>query len=1719
MLVLLAYIFINLPVGKRVVRNKVQSFLQEKLHTKVAIGSVDYSLPQWLKIKGVYIEDQQKDTLAYGEEISADLDMIKLMFGYTDIEKLYFKNILLKVNRGENDTSFNYRFVLDAFTGNKSTTSIPDTAALKLTLNHLVFDNVALHFSDEKVGTNFKASIKVLNATLTRFQPDRVQFGLSDFYAKGINFKMNSYKEIIPDTTVIAPPDSMTLPAYALFITAKKFNLQDVNVSVSNSVNGMDYGNNINHLGFSNVIFSLGQSIAIADSAVLDSSIIKLALPVTAKNNKTDTVVSQPWLIKLGQLNMRQNEIAFDDINEPKKGGFDAFHIDLQNVNTDIQSFLYSYDTLKGTVRNFSFKEKNGFSVDSLHVNYLQTPTQLTATELYFKTPQTLLRDKIELTFDTASATKALRTKNSIVAATISNSVIAFNDLYQVMPSIRSSFPPSKFANLSLHINTELRGNLEHIYLPYLQLSGLTGSSLSAHGNLYNVSEPRFFSYDLIIEKSRITKSDLLKFIPAGNAAAMQKIPSVFSLSGHITGNSNNVVADVKTSAQGASFNGRIALHNISNPALLTYDLDIRSADINKNFIMAFLPPGSIPSQINLPENIKATGTIKATDNSVTLNTRLNTSYGKANVKGYLNNYKNPELVKYDLDMNLAGFNVGRLIRQDSILGLVSGHVNAKGRGFNYKTMVSDINGNLDALTYKGYTYHDILFTSSFKNGIINSEGKVNDDNLRMKYNLLANVQGEYPTVDAKVRIDTVQLQALHFYSDTLNASFTADIKMNDTRPRNLDLHVIIDSTFLQLGTEKSFLDSMVLVGTSSAGIDDIRFTAPFAEIHANGAFDYDKVGTSLAQYINNYYKFSNTKPVTIPDQQLTFEANIQRHPIVLYVVPGLYDYKDINIKGSYSSALQDSALNFTASLPYVFYGDYILRSGRINVASRNEKLNYDLKLDTLSFSKYTFYGNSVKGYAAHDSLAINALTQDNKGVDWFGANASVAIKGDEYNFRLNDNLLLNYERWNVAPDNLISYSPRGWLVNNFRMNSDTASITINSRQQVPNSPIDVKIDNFNLKSLSALISNDTLYTSGIMDATLVVDELDKSIPAFTGNAEITNFAINQQPIGNIKALLQKKSENTITGSITLTGNGNDVEATGDYFLNNPAEDFRANINMRKMNLKTLQSFTAGLIQDASGSINGNIVLNGKFSEPHWQGQLNFDTARFTLSEYGSVLRLNQQHINLNYPDISFDNFIILDSLSHEAKLNGKITALSLNEYDLNLDVNAKNFIVINTPNAINNEIYGYAAVDADMRITGNSISPNLDGNVLVNDGSKITIVIPEQSFNKDAAKAVVRFIDRDTFAIDPPKTAFQPVADQAVNFARYLNYNFNIEVHKNSTFTIIVDPATGDKVVAQGDAQLNAGVDPGGNLVLAGNYELDKGTYELNYQFLQRKFKLMKGSSISFAGAPMNARVNITAEYTALTSSRDLLSNEVTDVSPRLANSFNQKIPFRVILYLTGELSRPDINFNIELPEESNLLTGDLRTTIENKLAQLRSDQAATNKQVFSLLLLGRFVGEQSSDFFKGNGSDFSDLARQSVSEFLSAALNEIAANLFKGIDVDLNLNTYRDFSNGGNAQRTDLNVTLSKSFLDDRLVISVGTNFGVEGQDPARKAGTNSNSFMPDVAVAYKLTKDGRYMIRAYRKNQFEVLLDGYVVETGISFIVTMDYDKFHELFRRKK
>ena len=159
-----------------------------------------------------------------------------------------------------------------------------------------------------------------------------------------------------------------------------------------------------------------------------------------------------------------------------------------------------------------------------------------------------------------------------------------------------------------------------------------------------------------------------------------------------------------------------------------------------------------------------------------------------------------------------------------------------------------------------------------------------------------------------------------------------------------------------------------------------------------------------------------------------------------------------------------------------------------------------------------------------------------------------------------------------------------------------------------------------------------------------------------------------------------------------------------------------------------------------------------------------------------------------------------------------------------------------------------------------------------------------------------------------------------------------------------------------------------------------------------------------------------------------------------------------------------------------------------------------------------------QSNDFFASTGGNTStgDQIKNSVSEFLAQAVQQIASDLIKGVDVNIDLkNTEATDVTGA---RSDLNVGLTKRLLDDRLSVSVGKSFNIDGDDGTAARSSNSSlDFLPDITTNYKLSKNGKYAIKLYRKNAYEAILDGYFIETGVTFSLNLDYNKLRELLHK--
>jgi TamB, inner membrane protein subunit of TAM complex len=469
----------------------------------------------------------------------------------------------------------------------------------------------------------------------------------------------------------------------------------------------------------------------------------------------------------------------------------------------------------------------------------------------------------------------------------------------------------------------------------------------------------------------------------------------------------------------------------------------------------------------------------------------------------------------------------------------------------------------------------------------------------------------------------------------------------------------------------------------------------------------------------------------------------------------------------------------------------------------------------------------------------------------------------------------------------------------------------------------------------------------------------------------------------------------------------------------------------------------------------------------------------------------------------------MLDSAGNKATLDGNIYTKDYRDYKFDMSFSANNFRVVNAPKEPNRMFYGKLNLNADIDVTGDMSLPKITSYLRVNKNTDFYLILPSDDPEVVDRNGVVVFVNKNK-AVD--SSQLKNFLDSLATTARLkgMDASVTIETDSSAQFTLIIDERNGDALALRGRAELTGGVDKSGKISLTGNYELVNGSYNLTLSVLHRNFQIQRGSVITWTGDPTTANIDITAIYTVNTAPIDLVEQQLSGQSSTEQNRFKQRLPFQVKLNMTGELLKPIIKFDIALPE--NLLS--LWPEVDTKLVQMRTDEAEVNKQVFALLLLGRFIQENPFQS-AGAPTDAGTIAKQSASKLLSDQLNQLAGSLIKGVDVNFDMNSDQDYSSGSATNQTDLNVKVSKSLFDDRIRVTVGSDFQLEETNP----GQNTSNIAGNVSVDYKLSKDGRYMLRVYRNDQYETIVQGQVVETGVSFILTFDYNKFRELFQNKK
>ncbi|TPN84486.1 translocation/assembly module TamB domain-containing protein [Aquimarina algicola] len=1132
-------------------------------------------------------------------------------------------------------------------------------------------------------------------------------------------------------------------------------------------------------------------------------------------------------------------------------------------------------------------------------------------------------------------------------------------------------------------------------------------------------------------------------------------------------------------------------VQNILNINSTNISLQTIYAQTKRNDLINFIDEKDL--SISLPDSITISGKAKGFLTDIKGNIELTSSFGDIQLNG---SYQNTNQIVFDTELNVDNLLLNKLLKNNK-LGKVSFIAKAEGNSTSIKTLNATFITDIKKLEFNGYDFSSLTLDGKLNNGAGRIKGNYKDDNLNLKLNSEIELDSVSPKFDISMQVIGADLNSLGITKKIIKTQFDLETTFQGNT-ETFDFDATIDNATVVHVQEPYSIDPIRFISHSDSTSTRFKIDSSFlkGDFSTNSKLNSALIAiqNQLKQYISEEEVSENKTDSIVVDANFTFQGV----PVLSEVfIPELKDSDTLFLKAMFDSSKQKLFASLRA--PLITYQDGKIDSLLLRFDGNHTKLDFTLDWNSIQFAPLMINKTKINGKVKDKKLYLN--------FDCFDTNGSIAQIQSELNFQKDsiyihinpESLLLDRTPWSIKKSNQIILSSDDIYFDDFEIRKNKQAIVIRSdKPEIQKKHVHFDFTSFDLASLTSFLNPEEILANGLVNGFITIEDPLQNI-GVSANLKINQLSIANTSLGDLMLEASNKGGSTYNLNIGVKGKNLDMSIKGSYLAQKEGSNVDMSLNLDRLEMTLIEEFTKSSISNLSGNLSGNARIQGTLNNPDYKGTFHFNKAAFLVNMLNTTFFLPEESIRFDNQGIYLDQFTIRDPEKHTFIVDGSINTEEFTNPAFNLTVRADNFTLINA-NQENNELfYGTVNASTNLTVAGDLKIPKIKGNLKVSENSNFTLVIPESELEIKEREGVVLFVNREN-----PNTILTRVEENQSQIAKIKGFDIetDLSVGKGSLFKIVIDKRTRDYIQVRGIGDFVFGMEPNGRIQLSGRYDITDGQYKVSlYNLVKREFNIAPNSFIKWNGDPLDAEMDIKAIYKVETNPSPIMISNNT-------NQYSRDLDFLVFLNVEGELLEPEISFAMDLPEDQQAFSGG---DIYGRVQQLNKQESELNKQVFSLLVFNRFSALSGSN---GSNGGPASIARDNVNKVLSSQLNNFSDKLIgkTGLELDFELDSYNTNTTDGTTTQTDLEINAQKKLFNDRLIVRVGSSVNVEGTNQADEGTT---PVIGNVSLQYLIDENGKYRLVAFRKNEFESVIDGQLIVTGIGFIFNKEFNKFRELW----
>lgn len=1036
----------------------------------------------------------------------------------------------------------------------------------------------------------------------------------------------------------------------------------------------------------------------------------------------------------------------------------------------------------------------------------------------------------------------------------------------------------------------------------------------------------------------------------------------------------------------------------------------------------------------------------------------------------------------YKADIEIAGIDVTKLL-QDIPLTNITANLKVDGEGFDIfaEDTRYDICLGLDTLIYDKISLNDITLNATQHKCLSDIELSSNSEYL--KFGIKANTELDSTAIRNRTRIDISEADLMMLGITDAELGTKMKLEIETSTDMQESHSVKLNGKNIEIAVQKRKF-------TPADIAFDFSTTPQFSSVSASNG-DLNMKGTMNSGYnglfkslerIAGMFREAVKKENTlyyihdyareIPDVSLDFECGKQ-NMLHNFLVMKDIDFNDMNLGASISKS---NGINMNSGIYGLKTGELHLDTIRLFTKQNGNNIRYLAGVRSTAVNpqqeKLTF-SSMLYGNIFNDSITTNFMFRDKKEGVGIRFGLKTLVKPKELEVRFRPDAVFFNNKFSFDKYNYIKLTSNGTITGDVTLSNEE-----NAGMRLYTTPDDeaklnanLELFNIDLEQLTSTIPF-VPEIAGMLNLDLYFKK-GRDDMMLSSDIRIDSVAYNGTQIGNesIEIVYLPKDESTHYLDVLLNHNEEEVlHISGDYINDTTDPGLHGDITLTRFPLGISSAFTKDTGLGLSGYVNGELTAEGKLSGLSTDGFVQFDSVYINAPLFGTDLHLSENRVNIKDNRISFKNFNIYAKGDNPFKLNGSVDLSKLSNPAFNLRMNANDYELVNAPRTRGSMLYGKMFIDLRAFIGGTMNSMKVYGDATLLGKSNITYVMLDAPITTDKElDGLVEFVNfQDTTTVN--------TEEEEADLGN-MNINLGLRIEEGARINADLDANRSSYVMLQGGGNLNMSYTGDNGLNLTGTYTMSEGELKYELPIIPLKtFNIIDGSKVTWNGDILDPTIEITA-----------IERITTSVSIDDGNM--QPVAFDVGVKLSNTLSDMGLTFTISAPENA---------VVQDQLNSL--DAETLNKYAVTMLITGTYIGNSKSM-----------TVSNALSSFLDAKINDIAGSAMKSVSVNIGINDAENTETGGTYK--NYSFSLKKRFLNDRLTVVIG------GEVNSGDMPTTNDSFINNISLEWKIGDSSNRYIRLFYDKNYESLLEGEIIETGIGYVYKKKLQNLRELFTFKK